>query len=120
MFKIIKYTLIAISRKFLKKNMASASASTTTSIEERDRVLTEQEKALDEREKYLIIRGNAFDRGTLDQEWKDVKNARKAFYQTEVGQRILALDEKETNLKMKKEQLNRWSAHIIKRHQDSR
>ena len=104
-----------------------ALASTTASIEERERVLAEQEKALDEKEtalnerdKWLIIRGNAFDRGTLDQEWKDVKNARKAFYQTEVGQRILALDEKEANLKIKKEQLNRWSAHIIQRHQDSR
>jgi hypothetical protein len=104
-----------------------ASTSTTTSIEEMERVLAEQEKALDEKEKalderdkWLVIRGNAFDRGDLDQEWKDVKNARKAFYQTEVGQRILALDEKEAKLKMKKEQLNRWSAHIIKRHQDSR
>ena len=62
--------------------MASASASTTTSIEERERALAEQEKALDEREKCLIIRGNAFDRGTLDQDWDDVKNARKAFYHT--------------------------------------
>ena len=100
--------------------MASASASTTTSIEERERALAEQEKALDEREKCLIIRGNAFDRGTLDQEWEDVENAQEAFYQTEVGQRILALDEKEAKLKMKKEQLNRWSACIIQRHKDSR
>jgi hypothetical protein len=99
----------------------------TTSIEERERVLAEQEKALDEkekaldeREKCLIIRGNAFDRGTLDQEWEDVENEQEAFYQTEVGQRILALDEKEAKLKMKKEQLNGWSAHIIQRHQNSR
>ena len=104
-----------------------SSASTTTSIEERERVLAEQEKALDEREKalnerekWLVIRGNAFDRGTLDQEWEDVENAQEAFYQTEVGQRILALDEKEAKLKMKKEQLKRWTACIIQRHQDSR
>ena len=97
-----------------------SSTSTTASIEERECVLAEQEKALDEREKGLVIRGNAFDRGTLDQEWEDVKNAREAFYQTEVGQRILTLDEKEAKLKMKKQQLNRWTVRIIQTHQDSR
>jgi hypothetical protein len=104
-----------------------ASTSTTASIDERERVLAEQqkaldekEKALDEREKCLVIRGNAFDRGTLDQEWEDVENAQEEFHQTEIGQRILALDEKEAQLKIKKEQLNRWSASIIQRHHDSR
>ena len=92
----------------------------STSIEERERVLAEQEKALDEREKCLIIRGNAFDRGTLDQEWEDVENAQEAFYQTEVGQRILVLDAREEELKIKRQQLKRWTAHIIQRHQDSR
>ena len=92
-------------------------ASTTTSIEERERVLAEQEKALDERDKCLVLRANKFDRGTLDQEWEDVENVQEAFYQTEIGKRILALDEKEAQLKMKKEQLNRWSASIIQRHQ---
>lgn len=99
----------------------------STSIAERERVLAEQDKALDEkenilneREKWLVIRENVFDRGDLDQEWEDVKNARKALYQTELGQRSLALDEKEKQLKMKKQQLNRWSAYIIQKHQDSR
>lgn len=94
-----------------------ASTSTTITIEERERVLAEQEKALDERDKCLVEREKAFDRGTLDQEWEDVENAQEAFYQTEIGKRILALDEKEAQLKMKKEQLNRWSASIIQRHQ---
>jgi hypothetical protein len=92
-------------------------ASTTITIEERERVLAEQEKALDERDKCLVEREKAFDRGTLDQEWEDVENALEAFYQTEIGKRILALDKKEAQLKMKKEQLNRWSASIIQRHQ---
>ena len=94
-----------------------ASTTTTITIEERERVLAEQEKALDERDKCLVEREKAFDRGTLDQEWEDVENALEAFYQTEIGKRILALDEKEAQLKMKKEQLNRWSASIIQRHQ---
>ena len=94
-----------------------ASTTTTITIEERERVLAEQEKALDERDKCLVEREKAFDRGTLDQEWEDVENAQEAFYQTEIGKRILALDEKEAQLKMKKEQLNRWSASIIQRHQ---
>jgi hypothetical protein len=102
-------------------------SSTSTSIEERERVLAEQEKALDEkeralneREKDLISREKVFDRGNLDQEWEDVKNAREALYQTEVGQRSLALDEREEKLKMKKQQLKRWTAHVIQTHQDSR
>ena len=99
----------------------------STSIEERERVLAEQEKALDEKEKALnerekgiVIRANAFDRGNLDQEWEDVENAQEAFYQTEKGQRILALDEREEQLKTKKQQLNRWTVRIIQTHQDSR
>jgi hypothetical protein len=97
--------------------MASISTSTTTSIEERERVLAEQEKVLDEREKQLVLGEKKFDRGDLDKDWEDVENAQEAFYQTEIGQRILALDEKEAQLKMKKEQLNRWSVSIIQRHQ---
>ena len=102
-------------------------SSTSTSIEERERVLAEQEKALyekeralNEREKDIVSREKVFDRGDLDQEWEDIENAREALYQTELGQRSLALDEREDKLKMKKQQLTRWTARIIQIHQDSR
>jgi hypothetical protein len=88
---------------------------------ERERLLSENEaeldasqKILDEKEQELNVRESVFDRKDLDLEWEQHEEATDKFNETELGRRILALEEKENKLKMKKQELKNWSSRIQK------
>jgi len=88
---------------------------------ERERLLLEREaeldasqKILDEKEQELTVRESVFDRKDLDLEWEQHEEATAEFNETELGMRILCLEEKENELKMKKQELKNWSARIQK------
>jgi hypothetical protein len=88
---------------------------------ERERLLLEREaeldasqKLLDEKEQELNVRESVFDRKDLDLEWEQHEEATAKFNETELGMRILVLEEKENKLKMKKQELKNWGAQIQK------
>ena len=88
---------------------------------ERERLLLEREaeldasqKMLDEKEQELNVRESVFDRKDLDLEWEQHEEATAKFNETELGMRILVLEEKENKLKMKKQELKNWGAQIQK------
>jgi hypothetical protein len=88
-------------------------------LHERERLLSENEaeldasqKVLDEKDQELTARESVFDRKELDLEWDQLKEATAKFNETELGMRILALEENEKKLKMKKQELKNWSLRI--------
>ena len=86
---------------------------------EREQLLLESEaeldatqKMLDQKEQELIVRESVFDRKELDLDWEQHEEETDKFNQTELGMRILALEEEEKKLKMKKQELQNWNARI--------
>ena len=101
-----------------------ASASTTTSIEERERVLAEREKALDERErvmnereKDMAQRENSFELANLEQEWDSLVDAEATLHRMK-ALTSFALDEREAKLERKNQKLTQWEALIQVRQND--
>jgi hypothetical protein len=103
----------------ITKDMAQDLLEIEKKLLERERLLSENEaeldasqKVLDEKEQELIVREAVFDRKELDLDWERHEEATAKFNETELGMRILALEEKEKKLKMKKQELKNWSSRI--------
>lgn len=79
---------------------------------ERETELDASQKVLDEKEQELIVRESAFDRKELDLDWEQHEEETAKFNETELGKRILALEEKEKKLKLKKQELKNWGLRI--------
>lgn len=79
---------------------------------EREAELDATQKILDQKEQELIVRESAFDRKELDLDWEQHEEETDKFNETELGMRILALEEKEKKLKMKKQELKNWGLRI--------
>lgn len=79
---------------------------------EREAELDATQKMLDQKEQELIVRESAFDRKDLDLEWEQLEDEITKFNQTELGMRVIALEEEEKKLKMKKQELQNWNARI--------
>jgi hypothetical protein len=101
-----------------------ASASTFTSIEERERILAERAKALDERnrvmdekEKDMARRENSFELQNLEQEWDSLVEAESKLRRME---RLTSfeLDEREAKLERKTQKLEQLEALIQVRQND--
>jgi hypothetical protein len=97
--------------------MASASASITTSIEERERALAERAKALDEREKDMARRENSFELQSLQGEWDSLVDAESKLYRMK---RLTSfeLDERESKLERKTHKLEQLEALLQIRQND--
>jgi len=105
----------------ITKDMAQDLLEIEKKLLERERLLSENEaeldasqKVLDEKEQELIVREAVFDRKELDLDWEQHEEATAKFNETELGMRILALEEKENKLKMKKQELKNWGSRIQK------
>jgi hypothetical protein len=94
-----------------------ASASTITSIEERERALAERAKALDEREKDMARRENSFELQNLEQEWDSLVEAESKLHRME-GLTSFELDEREAKLERKTQKLEQLEALLQIRQND--
>ena len=101
-----------------------ASASTFTSIEERERIsaerakaLAERERVMNEREKDMAWRENSFELQNLEQEWDSLVDAESKLRRME-ALTSFELDEREAKLERKHQKLTQWEALIQVRQND--
>lgn len=99
-------------------------SSTSTDIEERERLLaerakalTERERVMDEREKALYRRENSFELQSLEGEWDNVVEIQAKLRRMKASTSF-ELDEKEAKLERKSQTLKQWEALIQARQND--
>jgi hypothetical protein len=99
-------------------------SSTSTDIEERERLLaerakalTERERVMDEREKALYRRENSFELQSLEGEWDNVVEIQATLRRMKASTSF-ELDEKEAKLERKSQTLKQWEALIQARQND--
>ena len=90
--------------------------STSTDIEERERLLserakalTERERVMDEREKDIAQRENSFELQSLEGEWDNVVDIQAKLHRMK-ALTSFELDEKEAKLERKTQTLKEWEA----------